>query len=479
MNLIEQIITLFKSKVLDAGGAEKSVYEYLQEGKVLKAVSMMQDRDDEVDNALREYNPELHEVMRRPNKFRKKMSPYISEKLPRNRQDYINEVELFFLLGNPIIWKKISGDDEAYKLFTDFLDEQFYHDNLCQAKRLAGAETESAKLYHITRKNGKINVKTVILSRSNGYKLRHLIDQYGNMQAFAYGYVLKEGGRNVQHWDFETSDFLFFCKSGIGGWEVTTYPNPTGKINVIYYQQRKAWHGVEQRLKRDEMLDSKTADTNNYFADPLAKASTDVIQSMTSPETIGGLIQTTGQNSVFEYINPPQSSESREAEKRSLNTSILFDTYTPDLSYDNLKGMGSLSGVAIKNSMTIGYIKRNRNIGVYKQLVRRDLHLMLEILVLLHPEKADDIRGLKIDFEFAEPFDSDNGENQSRIADLYQKGVVSLEEAVRQLAICDDVNSEIKRLKDAEKNNTEASKSEETNNNNNTKPVEIPIKEKN
>lgn len=72
MNLIEQIITLFKSKVLDAGGAEKSVYEYLQEGKVLKAVSMMQDRDDEVDNALREYNPELHEVMRRPNKFRKK-----------------------------------------------------------------------------------------------------------------------------------------------------------------------------------------------------------------------------------------------------------------------------------------------------------------------------------------------------------------------------------------------------------------------
>ena len=141
--------------------------------------------------------------------------------------------------------------------------------------------------------------------------------------------------------------------------------------------------------------------------------------------------------------------------------------------------MGSLSGVAIKNSMTIGYIKRNRNIGVYKQLVRRDLHLMLEILVLLHPEKADDIRGLKIDFEFAEPFDSDNGENQSRIADLYQKGVLSLEEAVRQLAICDDVNSEIKRLKDAEKNNTEVSKSEGMNNNNNTNPVKTPIKEEN
>lgn len=479
MNFIEQIITFFKGKVLNASGAEKSIYEYLQDGKVLKAVSLMQDRDEEVDNAIKEYNPELHDVMKRPNKFRKKMSPYISEKLPRNRQDYINEVELFFLLGNPIIWKKEDGDDEAYKLFTDFLDEQFYHEYLCEAKRLAGAETESAKLYHITRKGEKVNVKTVILSRSNGYKLRPLFDQYGNLQAFAYGYVLKENGRNVQHWDFETPEFLFFCKNGIGGWEVTTYPNPTGKINVIYYQQRKSWHGVEQRLNREEMLDSKTADTNNYFADPLAKASVDVIQSMTRPETIGGLIQTTGKDSVFEYINPPQSSESREAEKRSLNASILFDTYTPDLSYDNLKGMGSLSGVAIKNSMTIGYIKRNRNIGVYKQLVRRDLHLMLEILAFLHPKKADAIRGLKINFVFAEPFGSDNGENQSRIADLYQKGVLSLEESVRQLAICDDVNSEIKRLKDAEKNNTEVSKSEEKNNNNNTNSVETPVKEEN
>lgn len=449
MNIIDLIKSLFKSKVLTANGAEKTIYEYIQDGNIPKAISLMQDRDDEVDNAIKEYNPELHNVMYRPNKFRKKMTPYITEKLPRNRQDYINEVELFFLLGNPIVWKKEEGDDDAFQLFTNFLKDQYYHENLCEAKRLAGAETESAKLYHITQRNGKINIKTVILSRSNGYKLRPLLDQYGNMQAFAYGYTLKENGKNVQHWDFETPDFLFFTHRGIGGWKVEAYPNPTGKINVIYYQQRKSWHGAERRINREEFLDSKTADTNNYFADPLAKASADVVESLISPETIGGLIQTNGKNSVFEYINPPQSSESRESEKRSLNSSILFDTYTPDLSYDNLKGMGSLSGVAIKNSMTIGYIKRNRNIGVYKQLVRRDVNVILALLELLYPEKRDAIRGLKIDFEFAEPFDSDNGGNQSRIADLYQKGVLSLEEAVRQLAICDDVNSEIKRLKES------------------------------
>lgn len=338
MNYIEQIITLFKNKVLTAGGAQKSIYELIEQGNISAVIDMMQDHDDEVDNALREYNPELHDVMRRPNKWRKKQKPYISEKLPRSRQDYINEVELFFLLGNPIIWKKVEGDDEAYSFFTEFLDQQYFHDNLCEAKRLAGAETECAKLYHITRPTDgeKPLVKSVILARSKGYKLRPLFDQYGNLQAFAYGYTLKENGKNVQHWDIETPEFLFFCHKSLIGWEIETYPNPTGKINIIYYRQRKAWHGVQQRINREEMLDSKTADNNNYFSDPMAAATADVIQNLKSPETIGGLIQLTGSGSKFEYINPPQSSESREAEKKNLADSILFDTYTPDLSYENL-----------------------------------------------------------------------------------------------------------------------------------------------
>lgn len=458
MNYLEQILTLFKQKILTAGGAQRTIYEMISSGDITAAISLMQDNDDEVDNALREYNPELHKVMKRPNKFRKKQSPYISEKLPRSRQDYINEVELFFLLGNPIVWKKVDGDDAAYELFADFLNNQYFHDNLCEAKRLAGAETECAKLYRITRgaDGAKPNVQTVILARSKGYKLRPLFDQYGNLQAFAYGYTLKENNRNVQHWDIETPDFLFYCKKALLGWEVETYPNPTGKINVIYYRQRKAWHGVQQRIEREEMLDSKTADNNNYFSDPMAAATADVIQNLKSPETIGGLIQLTGSSSKFEYINPPQSSESREAERKSLADSILFDTYTPDLSYENLKGLGSISGVAIKNAMTIGYIKRKRNISQYKQLVRRDLSLMIEILAFVHPEMAEKIRALRIDFDFAEPFDSDNGEQQRLIADLYAQGVVSLEEAVHQIAICDDPDAEIRRLKEAEEKKAEA-----------------------
>ena len=115
------IATLFKNVALNALGVQRDIYQLMEDKDVSRAISLMQDNETDVDNALNEYYPQHHKVMHRPNKERKNLPAYITCKLPRALQRYINEVELFFLLGNPIQWKKDSGDDEAYKLFMDFI----------------------------------------------------------------------------------------------------------------------------------------------------------------------------------------------------------------------------------------------------------------------------------------------------------------------------------------------------------------------
>lgn len=448
-NYLQQILTYFRNMALNAAGTERDLLQYIQDGDISSAISLMQDKDAEVDAALDEYNPQTHEVMRRPNKYRKNDNPYISEKLPRTRQRYINEVELFFLLGNPILWKKEDGDDEAFALFTKFLKDQRFDSNMRKAKRLAGAETQAAKLYHVYRdeRTDEMQVRTVVLARQTGYKLRPLFDQYGNLRAFAYGYTLTEKGKSIQHWDIQTPDFLFYSKKTAIGWEVQTFKNPTGKINCIYYSQPKAWDGAEPRIKREEMLDSKVADTNNYFADPIAAASADVIHSMADPNAIGKLIQLTGHDSKFEYINPPQNSATRDAEKQDLNDSILFDTMTPDFSFDKIKGMGTLSGDAIKNAMILGYIKRDNRMEVYEELVDREKSVVIAILKFLHPNMAEKLDKLSISFKFAEPFEQDKQKNWQAISQLYQAGVCSLENAVAMLALTDAPEEEVAKIK--------------------------------
>jgi len=448
-NFLNNLFQYFRNIVLNAVGAKRTLLEYLEAGDISKAIDLMQDRSNEVEEAINEYYPQKHEIMRRANKRPKKKEPYITCKLPRARQRYINEVELFFLLGRPIVWKKVDGDDEAYSLFTDFLKETRFNSNMRKVKRLAGAETECAKYYHLYKDDdGKPQCDVVILARSLGYELRTMKDQYGRLVAVAHGYKLRNAAnKQTQHWEIQTADVTYMAEKQDVGWTVKKFPNPTGKINTVYFQQHKPWNGVEQRLNREEEVDSKIGDTNNYFADPVAIATADVIESMPDPHLPGRLLRAMGDKSRYEYVNPPEASNLRSMEKDNLKESILFDTFTPDFSFEKLKGLGSLSGVAIKNAMQLGFLKRANLMEIYEELVDREKNVIIAVLKFLYPAMEEKLDALKIEFEFAEPFGDDNRENWQAIGRLYSDGLVSLETAVLMLSLTEAPQEEIDRIK--------------------------------
>lgn len=447
VDTIVQIKTYFRNLTLNALGVERDIYERMDDNDVSSVINMMEQHDIDVDNAISEYNPQTHKVMFRENKWVKGEKPYKTEKLPRTRQRYINEVELFFLLGSPLNWKKKDGDDEAFELFKDYLTKIYFNTKIRQCKRLAGAETESAFVFNFSQQDGKIRVDPYVAARSLGYKLRELFDQYRNMQALAIGYNLKRDGSTIECWDILTTKINYHCERGRIGWQIGKSLNPTGKINGIYFRQAKAWEGAELRMEREEMLDSKIGDTNNYFADPIAAATADVIASVPKRDKVGKLIQLTGKDSRFEYINPPQNSEIRKAEKEDLAQSILFDTFTPDMSPELMKSLGTLTSVGIKRALVLGYIKRANRMEIYEELIGRLSHVIIAVLKELYPEKRSKIDTLEVSFEFAEPFEDDKKDKWKVISDLYNGGVLSLEVAVQMLALTDAPQEEIARIK--------------------------------
>lgn len=453
MGLLTNIFNFAKNVTLNSLGVERDLHQLIKDKDISQAKNLFQNRDLEVRKAISEYNPELHEVMKRPNKRRKGKDPYITQKLPRAWQKYINEIALFFLLAKPIRWTCSNLDEsntEAFDAFTDFLKSTRFDTTIRQAKRLAGAETESMKLYHIFRNDDNTpGVKVVVLSKSLGYELRPLMDQYGNMVACGYGYFLKEGKTTVEHFDIETSDVIYRCKKTNLGWDVNTLINPAGKIKMIFYLQPKEWDGADQRINRDEMVDSKSADTNEYFADPQVKVTTDVLNSLADPDTVGKVIQLQGKDSMFDYVEPPTSSEMKESEKKVLRESIHQDTFTPDFSFEAMIGRGDLSGEAIKRAMILGYIKRDNRLEIYDELVDREKNLILSIMMnITHIHLRDKLATLQINHEFSEPFDEDTDRKWSSVGRAYTDGIVSLETAVKLLAIANP-EEEIERLKAA------------------------------
>lgn len=398
------------------------------------AIALFEDHTVDVDQAIREYNTKSHSIMFRQDKVRKDKSDYRTWKLPRNWQQYINEIELFFLLANGIKWELLNDDQEsndklkeAFNKFSKLLTNLHYNSRTREFKRLAGAETECAKLYAYYKDEGEAKLRIVILARSKGYKLRPLFNIYGDLKAFAVGYDVKDGDGNLLHrWDVYTSEMYYHCtQNEVGsetpGWTVKTEVNPFGKIPIIYARQKKAWAGAEERIERDEWLDSKNADCNEYFADPMLKMSKSVKNGLMGAKEVGKVIQVGSKDDVFEYVTPPDASDMKEKEKSVLKESILNSTMTPDLSYENVKGLGAISGEAITKANLIAYIKRLNNMEIYDELFERDASLIIEIMATaLFPEDRAILRSMEINHNYQDPAvgQSDNSEEIARWADI-------------------------------------------------------------
>lgn len=402
---------------LNAKDIKSTVVRLIEAGRIDDAIQLFDNRDAEVEVACKEYDPKEHKVAKRPDKIRKSnKSEYQTNRLPRNWQWYINEVELYFLMNNGVTWELLNDNSEQEQLkdafikFQNLLKSLHYNTYAREAKRLAGAETECAKLYAYYLDEGKPKLNIQVLSYSKGYRLRPLFNRYGDMKAFAFGFYDKTAdGDKRECWDIYTSEKEYHCTrplkstGSIDGWEVEEYDNPFGKIPVIYIRQPKSWAGVEERIERDEWLDSKSADINEVYADPMLKISKDVKNGL-STSSNAKVIQIKSKDDVFEYVVPPTSSEMKETEKRMLKESILMGTLTPDFSYENVKGLGAISGEAITKANIIGYVKRLSRMEIFDEYFSREANLIKEIMATcLYPEIRKEIRQMQISHIYQDP----------------------------------------------------------------------------
>ncbi len=444
--------------IKNAKGIKSTVVTLLDNGSVDEALELFQDNSVKVDEALREYLTDMHNIKFRKDKKIRGKEDYVTHKLPLPTQSYINEVELFFLLGQPLKWEmrnSISEQEElkdVYKLFLDFIRGQHYDSNNRIIKRLAGAETECAKLYAIYKDEGVRKVKTIVLSKSLGYDIRPLFNRYGDMKAFAVGCNLRTtDGNNVKHWDIYTAETIYQCDMSQDGdeyigWKVQKKVNSIGKIPIIYFSQPKAWEGAEERIERLEEMDSKTADIIDYTDNPILILDKKVKNTLAGAKEVGKLIQVDSKDSVVKYLEVPNQNEAKQQERDNLEESIYLSTLTPDFTYKNVKGLGAISGAAISKANILGYIKRLNRMEIYDEAFERECNLIKAILSnVLYIEKRNEINRMDIHHVYQDPAIGidDNSEEISRWVEM---GMMSREAAVAVNRNIQNKELEVERL---------------------------------
>lgn len=455
MPLVELLTNSFNRML----GRKQDFYELLAARDISSVKNSMQTRTDMIIDALKEYDTTEHQINHREPKiitdkkgnFKRREDRW---KLPVPYPVYINEVALVFLYGRPVKWSQMSdGTDNAFEAFQDILKRTRFDSKIRQCKRLAGAETQSAMLFRVFKDEttGKPDVQIRVLAKSKGDEIYYKFDQYENLICLAWGYyVAEKNDKAVYHFDIFTPEKIYRCTQKALGWDVLEENNFIGKIPVILFQQDKEWKGVENLINREEWIASRTADTNDYFADPIAILNADVIKNMPEKKEEAKTLVTNnadGVDKAMKYITWDNAPQSKKDELEWLQTQILSKSFTPNITLDTLKSISQLSAKALRTVMMLADIKAARHKEVHDEMLDRTASLVTAIIGnVLDVSLKSECENLQVQHEFQEPFGEDIADDLNDIIRAVEGGILSTESAIELNPLVKDVTRERERL---------------------------------
>jgi hypothetical protein len=276
-------------------------------------------------------------------------------KLIFNFQKKIVNTCVSFLFGSPLTISA-SEESEAFQYFRKTWRGLKLDYVLKSLARTVMTETKAAIIFYpvLNVETNESELKLKLLQSNDGEFYPHF-DGMGSMDAFMWRTVILDTeGKERQSVRIYTAD-----KTIVGTkyetWQIETLPNLFTKIPVVYVDQPfPEWNDVTSLIDEFEYRISRFADTNDYFSEPMVVIKGEV-ESAPSKEEVGKMVFIPGvQNGdkkefgSVDYLTWDQTPEAIKLELDLLKNSIYSLSSTPDISFDNVKGMSNLSGIAIK-----------------------------------------------------------------------------------------------------------------------------------
>lgn len=427
---------------------------------------------------LLEYNVDDHTI------FDKKLRPdiWIKNEVGENvRERIVNRIGLAleqlitseaaaFLTAHPIVYKS-SPESTAEDIMLDaFLkvneaNKLDYKNQAILERRMS--ELEVAEIWYIEelgedddywagtelfgKKGVKDKIKLFIASPALKDRLYPIWNGQENLIGFARAYVVTEDDeKDVEHFDIYTEDFIYEGVKRSGEeWDVKPTPNMIKKITAIYHSQLfSEWHIVRPLIKRLEIILSNLADSNDKIMSPILFVEG---QLMSLPDTLTGrVLQGTG-GTKASYITADNAPEATRLEIDNLLRQIFLLTFTPEITLDSLKGIGTTSGFALEMMFMGAHLKASRHAGTFGECLQRRINLIKKMITVIDPSLKPVISlEIKPTFDLFLPKDVAGIINYLTVAVAGPTPIISQETAVNILqgALGGDAVQEFSRIVD-------------------------------
>lgn len=327
----------------------------------------------------------------------------------------------------------------------------------------------------------KLRCKTY--SPMEGYDLYPLLDEYDDMLGMGFVYEKVEYNHSasgkVKHFEFYTDDTHYVYKLGSGGWECVAKEHikilkiPLGYLcrsTAIWEDQTPNNDEIELALSRESrILDKNSAPYVMVSGRLLQKNNTDKVSTQRTVKSNdddgdgdGRRILNVENGGSVGYVTWQQSIDAMKYYISELKKNIEEELQLPNLSMENVKGLGAISGEARKTLLTDGHLKVGDEQGDIIEFLDRECNVIKAFLGLMNPKWKEVIVNLEVEHVIT-PFVLNDEEAKINKINKATGGktVASRRTGVKMLGWVKDIDCEIKEIEDEEKQEMESRRIED------------------
>ena len=320
--------------------------------------------------------------------------------------------------------------------------------------------TQFAEIWHIVEQtesfndygfDTKMKLRVMPVSPWNGNKLYPFFDLNGDLIAFSRHFSYKEiDGKITEYFETYTDEEIVIWqkKQGDNFAELLRSANQIGKIPVVFGKDENVdWHDVQYLIERLEYLLSNFADTNDYHGSPTIFIEGNITGFATKGES-GKVIQ--GDiGSKAQYLSWANAPESVRLEIETLFKLIFSLTQTPDVSFESVKGLGAISGVALQMLFLDAHLKVKDKQSIFDDYLKRRINVVKAFVGQMNTSLAKEVKSLKITPKIVPYMIFDEkAKIDNLLAANGNQPLISQKNSIAQSGLVDDAEEEYKLIQE-------------------------------
>lgn len=352
----------------------------------------------DVEKALKAIDPLRHDVMDETIRKKKEVSTDTGTKFEEVArialafQKLIINHAVSFCFGNEVNQDCIINNDtdrQAFEAYKNVLKDNKSKSLNRKIARALFTFSEVAEYWYTVEtekgegigvdKNKKIRVSLLTPDKN---KLYPYFDETGKMIAFSREYQVIENDEKVSYFETWTDeDYTLMDLEGNikdNGYKV----HGLGKIPIVFLSQDdRETADIDKLVDRLETTLSNFADNIDYHSAPITVVN-GPIRSFLKKGEQGGILEVDTEVKPY-YLEWSQAPEATRTEVETLTSLIYTLTQTPDISFDNMKNIGSVAEMTLRLMFMDAHLKVQDKCEIFDDSLQRRASIIKNYLCTL------------------------------------------------------------------------------------------------